>query len=301
MSSVALGRNAIMMTNDNKNAMTKRTTHLGIVVCVSVLANSASILSIVFNQNCKIIFIVLNMPELLSEMNNLSIVTPHVADVGVPRFSNPPQDGSYQNWTMIEDVMSCQTALPATTQLSYMPPYNSNGLIPAYHQAVCPNRAEQALINLTRNPLPPQQNIYVPPQQLFGQSYQQQVDQYHQQYPPYTTALPNPPFAGSVPNMKNAKAQDVAVPLVEGYTPPRQPSQSQTPKREKCMECLRHMDGCGLCQKLSQNSTRKHWAGIIILIIIIGCLVAYICYLKRRNYQGGALGADMLRGVTIDI
>jgi len=243
------------------------------------------------------------MPELLSEMNNLSIITPVVQDVGVPRYANPPstQDNlTYQNWTMIEDVLDCQTRLPPVTQLSYMPSqYNSNGLIPAYQQAVCPSRAQQALINLTRNP--PANNIYVPPQQLYGQSFQSQVAQYNHANPQYTTAFPYPPFAGSVPGMKNAKTQDVAVPLVEGYAHPRGSTHGASGERDKCIECLRHMDGCNLCQRLSKQSTRKYWAGIILLIILIGVLVAYICYLKRKYNSGSAdIGGSMLRGITIE-
>ena len=243
------------------------------------------------------------MPELLSEINNLSIITPHVQDAtSVPRYSNPPPgETSYQNWTMIEDVLSCNTNLSQQTQLSYMPQgYNSNGVIPAYQQAVCPSAAQQALLNMSRNP--PNPNIYVPQQLITGQSFQSQVNAYNNQHPQYSTSLAYPPYAGSMPYMKNAKAADDSIPLIEGYAPPSAGTRGRKDSRERCIDCLHHVENCDLCKKISGHSTRKYWAGILLLIIIIGCLVAYVCHLKRKYsaFEPSSIGCAMLKGITIE-
>jgi len=233
------------------------------------------------------------MPEPLSEMGNLSIITPVVSDNGLPRYSNPaPIQPSYQNWTEIEDIYSCQTALPAQTQLSYMPAYNSNGTIPAYHQAVCPNGAQQALMNLTRNP--PPYNVLVPPQQVYGYSFASDVAAYNAANPQYGQTYTNPPFAGGVPLMKNAKAQDVSTPMVEGYqAPPQQPSIQPA----NCLECMKHVESCNLCKRLSQNSNRKFWNAIWFLIIVIILLVIYI--FKGKGSGASFSPSTMFRGTRI--
>lgn len=221
------------------------------------------------------------MPVPLSEMGNLSIFNPQQSEWGVPRYSNPgPVQQSYQNWTMIEDVMSCQTALPPGTQGNYMmPQYNSNNIIPAYQQAVCPSQAQQAYMNLANQPIPPQGNMFIP-QQMYqgGQSFGQVVNQYNAYaQPQYQTTLYSPPFAGSVPALMNAKAQDVSiVGAREGYAPPAQ---------DTCIECLKHVNDCGLCQKINNCNTGKYWTIIIILIAIIIMLVMYI--FSNKNSAGG--------------
>jgi hypothetical protein len=68
---------------------------------------------------------------------------------------------------MIDDVFACQTALPPGTQGDYlMGGYNSNGMFPAYHQAVCPPPAQQGFMNLAyrtpTNNLPPNQSLLIP-------------------------------------------------------------------------------------------------------------------------------------------
>ena len=230
------------------------------------------------------------MPVPLSEMGNLSIINHQQSEWGVPRYSNPaPVQQSYQNWTMIEDVMSCQTALPPGTQGNYMmPQYNSNNIIPAYQQAVCPSQAQQAYMNLANQPMPPQGNMFIP-QQMYqgGQSFGQVVNQYNAYaQPQYQTTLYSPPFAGSVPALMNAKAQDVSIVggnegAREGYAPP--------PSQETCLECLKHVNDCGLCQKINNCNTGKYWTIIIILIAIIIMLVMYI--FSNKNSAGGGMRA----------
>ena len=219
------------------------------------------------------------MPELLSEMNNMSMISPHIMNDGLPRYSNPPQvQPSYQNWTMIDDVLNCQTALPPGTQNNYLMQgtYNSNGIIPAYHQAVCPSAAEQAMMNLAYRT--PSNNLYVPNEYQTGQSFASQVANFNAMHPQYIHAYQNPPFAGGKPLMKDAKALDESTPLREGF----HFSQGEEASRS-CLECLRHTDSCKLCQKMTQKSSTKYWVVIVILILIIIGLVGYILWTKRRN------------------
>ena len=226
------------------------------------------------------------MPVPLSEMGNLSIINPQQADWGVPRYSNPaPVQSNYQNWTMIEDVFNCQTALPPGTQGNYMlPTYNSNNIIPAYQQSVCPNPAQQAFMNMAMQPAPPQGNMFIP-QQMYngGQSFGGIVNQYNAYSPPqYQTTLYSPPFAGSVPALKNAKEQDFSVPggnegKREGYAPPV--------PQETCMECLKHVNDCNLCQKINNCNTGKYWTIIIVLLAVIVMLLVYI-FSKKGSGSG---------------
>ena len=239
------------------------------------------------------------MPEPLSEMNNLSIINPQYSMGGSPRYSNPPPpQQSYQNYTVLDDVFSCQTQLPPSNiRDTPMPPYNSNGVFPAYHQAVCPPYAQQGLMNLQAQGYTPNNNVYVANNQP---SYQTFVDGYLQQAPNmYSTNFQYPPFAGSVPEMKNARAADASVAInmplpypspaevkVEGYAAPlpTQPTQS-------CIECAKHVSECGLCTKLTKCSNTKWWIAIGILVLIIIFLVMYIFF----KHRGGSKGSSMPR------
>jgi hypothetical protein len=208
------------------------------------------------------------MPAMLSEMNSLSIISPHQVDNVTPRFSNPPPvEQSYQNWTMIEDVLSCQTALPAGTNTpNWMPQYNSNNLIPAYKQSVCPPDAQQTLYNLQKIPQP---NIYVPAQLQTGRSFQDEENKYFAENVQYGTNFQYPPFAGSVNELKDAKQTDHPIVMREGY-------QAPTPDTNTCIECAKHVNDCKLCTKLTQCNNTKWWVTITILICIIIALIAYI-------------------------
>jgi len=218
------------------------------------------------------------MPAMLSEMNTLSIISPHQVDNVTPRFSNPPPvEQSYQNWTMIEDVLSCQTSLPAGTNTpDWMPQYNSNNLIPAYKQSVCPPDAQQTLYNLQKIPQP---NIYVPAQLQTGRSFQDEENKYFAENIQYGTNFQYPPFAGSVNNLKDAKEVDSPVVMREGY---QAPSNNET-STNTCIECAKHVNDCKLCTKLTQCNTTKWWVTITILICIIIALIAYIL-IKNKVY-----------------
>ena len=227
------------------------------------------------------------MPATLSEMNHLTIISPSNVLDGNPRFSNPPPvQQSYQNWTPIEDVMSCQTALPqGTYDGTYMlPGYNSNGVIPAYHQAVCPSNAQQASMNIQNDAmyssLP--QNIYTSQYQpnyvpAAGpyQSFQSTSDLYNAYHPQYQTNYVYPPFAGAVPGLKNAAKTDSSI-AIEGYAPPAGTS-------AQCLECVKHVGECNLCNKLTQCSNTKFWVVIVILVIIILILLGYIFITKSNS------------------
>ena len=104
------------------------------------------------------------MPARLDELNNLSIIQPRVEysnDVLTQRYANAPKvDDAYQNWNIIEDIQSCQTAIPPNSMDPYaMSPYNSNSIIPAYQQATCPSSGMQYIMSQQQQ-YPNQTNIY---------------------------------------------------------------------------------------------------------------------------------------------
>ena len=217
---------------------------------------------------------------------NLTIIRPTLVDDGAPRFSNPPPfQPSYQNYTMIEDVMSCQTALPYGTDISTsMPAYNSNGIIPAYHQAVCPSSAQQGFTNLLQHP--PTPNMYIPQQYQTGVNFQQTVNQWNAANPQYQSTFYYPPFAGSVPEMKNARASDRTIPMMEGFALPDTTTNTNTNNTSdtaKCVECTKHIESCNLCQKINrcQGVRHKYLTIIIVLIIIIVLMACFI--IMNRN------------------
>lgn len=212
------------------------------------------------------------MPVPLSEMGSLTIIEPTVYDEGLGRYQNaPPVQPSYKDYTLIEDVMTCQTALPpGTADFTSMPQYNSNGLFPAYHQAVCPPPAQQALNNFVSNPKKLPRNQMLVPQQLMNQqNYQQLVNQYNAANPQFDTTFQYPPFAGAVPNMKNARRSDQSIPMPEGFALP-------TKDEDKCVECLKHVDKCNFCSKVNKaESSKLKWI-ICILLGVIALLLIFI-------------------------
>ncbi len=212
------------------------------------------------------------MPVPLSEMGSLTLIGPTVyQDSGYDRYSSaPPVQPSYKDYTLIEDVLSCQTALPpGTGEFTSMPQYNSNGIFPSYHQAVCPPPAQQALNNFIARPKKlPRNQMLVPQQLLNQQSYQDVVNQYNAANPQFDTTFQYPPFAGSVPNMKNARRSDQTIPMAEGFAMPA--------KKDTCTECLRHVESCNFCAKISRAEQSKLTWIIWILLAIIAVLLIFI-------------------------
>lgn len=168
------------------------------------------------------------MPARLDELSNLSIINPRVensSDILSQRYANAPKvPDIYQNWTVIEDVTSCQTALPHGTMSQYpMDPYNSNYIIPAYSNSVCPSSTTQ-YIQYAQQSHPNQTQMYdsysgmvieMPRQAAFQNS----IDSYLNQTPAqYAIQFQNPPFAGSVPYMKDAAYYDASIPMKDSYT-----------------------------------------------------------------------------------
>lgn len=227
------------------------------------------------------------MPASLNE--DLTIITPTLSDYGNPRFANPPAvQPSYQNYTMIEDVLACQTALPPNTQMDQsMPPYNSNSLFPSYHQAVCPSATQQAFLNMARTA--PTPNMYIPPQYQTG-SFHQAVSSYNAAHPQYDTTFTYPPFAGSVPFMKHARASDQTIPLREGFANTNdKPVQTPT-----CIECAKHVNECNLCKKLTScTDTRNKYITVIVLLIIL--IVILLCYIFMNKGSNASVARPITR------
>lgn len=248
------------------------------------------------------------MPALLSEMGSLSILTPQPYSIGTDRFHNaPPIQPVYKDYTMIEDIATCQTALPPGTSGGYsMPEYNSNAIIPGYNAAVCPSNLQQTYLNLSRPGMLPYDQYLVPNQQ---RSFQHYVNKYNAQYPQYNTAFEYPPFAGAVPSMRNARATDQTLPMNDGVLPPLfNPSYAPPPltpipqeapqaaaeesKKEgfhfqdvDCSQCLAHLDKCKICKQYLGYSTQNYkWFIVILLLIIVG-LIVYIVMNKKHSRQ----------------
>lgn len=224
------------------------------------------------------------MPVTLNEMSSLSFIEPRNSKEGtVPRFSNPPAvEPSYKDYTLIDDIFNCQTTLPAGTQLdTFMPEYNSNSIIPAYHNAVCPSSAQQGLQNLIQhsNELP-RNNMYVPPQYVQG-NFSSAVQAVNSQIPQYQTTFQYPPFAGSVPNLQNAIFTDTSIPIGAQYFPQRQPALfGQVQPAASFVEGFAMNKADKTC---AECNTRNHWLGIVVLIIIILLLLGYIFVLRSKT------------------
>jgi hypothetical protein len=216
------------------------------------------------------------MPVPLNEMNSLNIIAPRNLNDGTPRFSNPPPfEGSYKDFTLIEDVLSCQTALPpGTGEMGSMPMYNSSGIIPSYHQSVCPNTAQQGFNNLATG-VPPN-NMYVPSPYITGQNLGNVSAQFNASNPQYNTAYPYPPFAGSVPNLKDAIATDRSFPIgVQPVLPGMLPQGIPRAYVEN-FALPQQQDKCKGC------SSGHNTALIIILLIIIVLMGIYILNLRKQ-------------------
>jgi hypothetical protein len=235
------------------------------------------------------------MPVTLNEMNSLSFIEPRNSKDGtVPRFSNPPAvEPSYKDYTMIDDIFSCQTTLPAGTQLdTSMASYNSNSIIPSYHHAVCPSSAQQGLQNLVQhsNQLP-RNNMYVPPQYVYG-NFNSATQAVNSTIPQYQTTFQYPPFAGSVPNLQNAIYTDTSIPIGAQYFPQTQPAiYGQVQPAPSFVEgfafdqnkSTKSISTCAEC------NTKNHWLGIILLIIIVLLLLGYIYHLRAKSKNGARM------------
>jgi hypothetical protein len=267
------------------------------------------------------------MPARLDEINSLSIINPtQQVDITGLRYANPPPPQDiYQNFTMLDGVQSCQTALPYGTQSpQWMPEYNSNRTIPAYNRAVCPSSPQQFINNMLHqnanrtgitvieDPFA-HTSVYLPRQTPFMDI----VAQANQPLMQYSVNMPNPPFPGAVPPMKNAVINDVSVPLtqdpgllVQPMPPPLDPNPLQAlpqvvPQATKdvkkegyeapektdlqCMECSKHVTSCNLCQKICDSSNKKWYIIVGVLLLLILLMGFYIFILKRDMARGTGL------------
>ncbi len=233
------------------------------------------------------------MPARLDEISNLTFVDPYQQFDGGVRYANtPPVQDAYKNFTIIEDVTTCNTMLPPGTQSQYpMAPYNSNNLIPSYKNATCPPPAQQYVNNLmNKNPgatsiedIYQNATMYLPRQQSFSSN----VINYNKTQPQYALLFANPPFAGSVPPMKNAVVADVSIPMI-----PPQPEQegfeiekdSNKVDVDNCLECSKHVSSCNLCNRLTQCPQTKWYIITGILVLIILLLLMYI-YLSKKTFK----------------
>jgi len=227
------------------------------------------------------------MPVPVHEMNNLTIIKTDADYSGVPNYHTPPPpQPSYRQVQQIEDLYTCQTTLPVPATDMYpgayaANAYNSNRIIPAYHQATCAPPVQQAYQNMVAQG--GYTNLYTPLQTVGGvphktQAFQQYVDQYQATHPEFSTAFGYPPFAGAVPGLKNARAMDQNVALGDsmGYHLPKAPAQEgfALPSdnhpdvgfckdcREKCPECRVNNKGLYMI--------------IAVLVVIIILLSMYI-------------------------
>ena len=85
-----------------------------------------------------------------------------------------------------------------------------------------------------------------------------------------------PDFAGSVPPLKNAMANDVAVPMREGFN-----HRGYGGQYDNCGMFIRHVSSCPLCSRYMRCDNTMYTMMTIILIVLF-LVIAYLL-VKNRN------------------
>lgn len=253
------------------------------------------------------------MPLPLSDYNSLTLLPTN----NLPNYSTPPPtQPSYRDYTVIEDVMACTNDVPPAAYQApqgtptYGGGYNSNGIFPATHQALCPSQAQQAYTNLIhyqastspQTSATLQSTQYYTPQATPGvtpgaypravQPFAAQVAAYNYSHPQYATIVPSaPPFLGAVPDMKNALRLDNTVPLREGYAATAVAGDGSS--IDSCVDCLNHVNSCKLCKKMTQSKLcalgaegsgkGKYIAVIVVLILVIFGMIGWMMYKRKKQ------------------
>jgi len=90
-------------------------------------------------------------------------------------------------------------------------------------------------------------------------------------------------FPGFVPKMKNVPAEDVAVPMKEGFQilPVSLEKELESDRKAKkstqtCIDFLNHVKHCPLCQRYFQCDNRMYYVVILSLIIIFGIILYFV-------------------------
>jgi hypothetical protein len=202
------------------------------------------------------------------------------------RFSNQPH-------TMLDGTALGGSPPPVSyyPQATYplMPPppagnygamgaYNSNRAIPVGY----PPSPAQQYINGVAAAYPgmggqvvPQQNFYdmgmvVPRQTPPAQT----IEAVRGSIPLYGEFNKQPDFAGSVPNLKNAMANDVSIPMREGFHHRHQ-------GYDNCGAFIRHVSSCPLCSRYMKCDNSMYTMMTVLLIILF--LVIVYLLIKNRS------------------
>lgn len=251
------------------------------------------------------------MPATLAEMNELSFINPtYQQDLTGLRYASPPvPEDSYKNFTVLGNQLSCQTALPPGTNspMWMSQDYNSNGVIPSYHQAVCPSSAQQFIDNQARLGIQQGNGItfiddpFAAPR---ATSFYTTTAQAQAPIMQYSTNFQNPPFPASMSPAQNAVMYDATLPFypqqglvtaqyAEPYRAPQHKNDKHDKKKPtkegydepktdlKCTECSKHILECKFCDKICAKSNKKLYIIIGILVAIIVLLLAYIINLRK--------------------
>lgn len=190
-------------------------------------------------------------------------------------------------FTVLEDVFPLEHTQPYN--YGELPEYNSNRVIPDYHYKTRPSPSQQYLNYLHQYPDAARaEGVILPRTDSFYHTSRQQTSPIMQT----SQFTVQPPFAGGIPYLKNARAVDTMYPMSSnGVYPVNSPSDFQTIGREPfhfntststpltCEVILTHIRNCKECSKLLRCDNRI-WIVLICVILLMFCITIY---LLQRN------------------
>ena len=187
-------------------------------------------------------------------------------------------------FTVLEDLYPLQHTQP--TNYGELPDYNSNRIIPDYHYKTRPSPSQQYLNYLNQYPdVARNKNIILPRETSFA-------DMSPPIYPQYSQFTVQPPFAGGIPYLKNARAADNEYKMSPNGTYPvtsptdfvsvgKEPFRYTIPSPSEitCDTVLTHIKNCKTCKSLLQCNNRI-WMVLFFTLMLMFCI---IIYLLQRN------------------
>jgi len=182
-------------------------------------------------------------------------------------------------FTVLEDLYPLEHTQPYN--YGELPDYNSNRIIPDYHYKTRPSPSQQYLNYIRQYPdVARSHNLLLPRETSFAEQSKPVAPQYSQ----FTV---QPPFAGGIPYLKNAKAVDTPYAMSpNGIYPVTSPSDFKTIQREPfhftnggesitCDAVLTHIRNCKGCLSLLQCDNRV-WMVLLCTVILMFCIIIYL-------------------------
>lgn len=192
-------------------------------------------------------------------------------------------------FTVLEDVFPLEHTQPYN--YGELPEYNSNRIIPDYHYKTRPSPSQQYLSYLHQYPdVARSQDVILPRTDSFYHNRMQQVS------PIFQTSqfTVQPPFAGGLPYLKDARAVDAPYPMSTNGVYPivGNPSDFKTVGKEHfrfttnpaitCETVLTHIRNCKECSKLLRCDNRI-WIVLICVLILMFCITIYLLQRNKSN------------------